>query len=727
MTVDATQEIILAVAFIIESSLPVYQQWGLVLRDYLTFILRRLADAYSGARMRIGFVTYGPADMAQSPLLCKRFFVDHQLVFKEMKDSPVKLGFGLANIGGDKGMAALDGHVAALELFDIMHETSQKRKGRIASNFVIHVAAFPPDASRYPRWNESASLDRTTWDSLPSEYQKRNIIYNAIILNGRIHQFIGLHATMQQLRAESKPWFSVRAPHMVLLSGIPTLEEPKPTSVKRSGDVEKTPESKRPRLSQNKPERPPRQEQGEVTSTQQGHVESSQRTSTSTTTPQHAFMVQLRSRVLALEDGIRGLETKISEAQMAGNKQMADTLSLEWKKQKDFLTNLQRRIYELIQSSNLMQSGGGSANNKPTTPDPPRALQDTSSALRKNENANLFYPQSGDPYASNPQSSDGMNGLQFASSMEGIVTEAPIVTYKAQVQPTVDQDRRTRPMQGGAGQMVQSQNAMSSQLRLPQVPVNVQRIQPSNALVVWHGQLIWNGLGPMGKKECRAKVVALSQNTAECRADTWPPVMTLMPMPEPTVSLVELKEWINRLKPVICRFQPDPTDPTNEQYYKSLIQMLTAKRIFAVAGWTLPSGAQENNVLVFPVNNQALLGAFFPVTGIPELPKPQAMASLNAQVLAQFQRLPPERRDYEINRYLQRSNFQTGGIHAAQAHASTDRLNFNSFGIHSGGGSTLTSLQHTGMLQQQASFIGGLDEITASQAMSSLPSDSQLG
>lgn len=66
--------------------------------------------------MRIAFVTYGPGDMAHSPLLCKRFFVDHQLVFKEMKDSPGKLGFGQANTGGDKGMAALEAHVAALEV-----------------------------------------------------------------------------------------------------------------------------------------------------------------------------------------------------------------------------------------------------------------------------------------------------------------------------------------------------------------------------------------------------------------------------------------------------------------------------------------------------------------------------------------------------------------------------------------------------------------------------------
>src|SRR6266576_2718576 len=57
--------------------------------------------------------------------------------------------------------------------------------------------------------------------------------------------------------------------------------------------------------------------------------------------------------------------------------------------------------------------------------------------------------------------------------------------------------------------------------------------------------------------------------------------MTLVPTPEPTASLQELKEWIMRFKPVICRFQPqpEPADPTNNQYYASLIQLLTTRRV----------------------------------------------------------------------------------------------------------------------------------------------------
>ena len=81
---------------------------------------------------------------------------------------------------------------------------------------------------------------------------------------------------------------------------------------------------------------------------------------------------------------------------------------------------------------------------------------------------------------------------------------------------------------------------------------------------------------------------------------------------------------------------------------------------FAVAAWTLPSGGQENNVLVFPVSNQVLLGAFFPVTGIPEMPKPHPTAvpstgPINNTFLAQLQRLPPEHREYLIGQLRQRN------------------------------------------------------------------------
>ena len=63
----------------------------------------------------MAFVTYATADVTPTPLLCKRFFADFQLVTKEMRESPAKLGVGQTNSGGGLGMAALEGFVAAIE------------------------------------------------------------------------------------------------------------------------------------------------------------------------------------------------------------------------------------------------------------------------------------------------------------------------------------------------------------------------------------------------------------------------------------------------------------------------------------------------------------------------------------------------------------------------------------------------------------------------------------
>ena len=306
---------------------------------------------------------------------------------------------------------------------------------------------------------------------------------------------------------------------MVLLTGIPTLEgplfvrkecasltttEPKITPAKRAGDLEKTPESKRPRLSNNKPEVSPVQAGG-IGSAQQTHMGSSQRS---------ANAQGAAHTIAMLNSKIRGLETNISEAQRAGNTQMVENLSSEWKHQKE----LQRRLYEFIQSSGAFQTAGGSANNKPTVADPPSGQPDTSSSLhQKNGKEKLSsHPQNLDPHPMHPQSSDGADAAslpQFTPSTEGgqaAVSEISIPPYKTPV------NQVSRQVQGAAGQMVQSQDAVPGHFQSLQPAANVQRGQQNtNASAVWQGQLLWNGLGSMGKKECRAKVVALSRSDAE--------------------------------------------------------------------------------------------------------------------------------------------------------------------------------------------------------------------
>ncbi|KAF8622579.1 hypothetical protein AX15_006924 [Amanita polypyramis BW_CC] len=586
-----------------------------------------------------------------------------------------------------------------------MDESLQARKGRIISSYVIHVAAYPPDASQHPQWNECAALDNTSWDSLPSEYQKRHITYNAVILNSHIRQFISLHSILQRSRAESKPWFSVRAPHTVLLSGISTLEEQKTTPTKRPGDPDRTPESKRIKLTQNKLE--PHQGSG-AASVQQTHAGPPQRTSNATGAVQHNTMIQIVSKIRALEEIIRTLETRISEARMAGNTQLVDNLSSDWKEHKEIIASCRRRLVEY----NAVQPGGGPRGNKSPATDPLNNPSDGSPSLQKNGNPTL--PSQSQIVDSRPTYAQSLDIVKAGGLIQQ-QSEASVAPYVTQVPQPSEQEWRQRGAQSVTGQPVQP---LTQHLRSPQPTTNTQREQSNNnAKTVWNGQLIWNGLGSTGKKECRAKVVALSQNASECHADTWPSVITLVPTQEPAVPAPELREWIAKVKPVICRFRPQlEPDSTNEQYYKSLIQLLITKRVFAVARWTLPSGVQENNVLVFPMNNEVLFGAFFPMTGIPEMPKPHTI--LNAtQVVAQLQRLPPEQRQYIIGQLLQRSNPQaTSGIHT---HSSTEKLGFNSLNVPPNGNLTATSSQNTGMLHQQ-SHTGGHNEIAAGQAAPSL-------
>jgi len=158
-------------------------------------------------------------------------------------------------------------------------------------------------------------------------------------------------------------------------------------------------------------------------------------------------------------------------------------------------------------------------------------------------------------------------------------------------------------------------------------------------------------------------------------ADTWPQALTLVPAREPIVTMPELQAWMQRHRPGLAtfQFQPQVPDPkTNEYNYRSLVQLLTAKKIvryhhlsvdpnvtgfyqYATAAWTTPSGGQERNVLVFPLSGAGLVGAFFPLTGLPELPKPTH--SVNPQgspsnLLAQLQQLDPERRNIVMAQFM---------------------------------------------------------------------------
>lgn len=70
-------------------------------------------------------MTYGAANTRPSPLLEKRFFSNISLVTKELREDPSKFGIGKTSCGGSRGLSALEGLVAAIEVCppDFIHST----------------------------------------------------------------------------------------------------------------------------------------------------------------------------------------------------------------------------------------------------------------------------------------------------------------------------------------------------------------------------------------------------------------------------------------------------------------------------------------------------------------------------------------------------------------------------------------------------------------------------
>jgi mediator of RNA polymerase II transcription subunit 25 len=120
-----------------------------------------------------------------------------------MREDSAKLGIGQTNSGGIRGMAALEGLVAAIEvrsyfhmlgyglrsssqLFDALTQTASP-----SINHIFHVAASAPDTSIHPRWNASPSLDAVTWDDLSTELKK--VCLTDVIDNELFTLFIEKH------------------------------------------------------------------------------------------------------------------------------------------------------------------------------------------------------------------------------------------------------------------------------------------------------------------------------------------------------------------------------------------------------------------------------------------------------------------------------------------------------------------------------------------------------
>ncbi|KAN0120893.1 hypothetical protein V8E52_004162 [Russula decolorans] len=137
----------------------------------------------------------------------------------------------------------------------------------------------------------------------------------------------------------------------------------------------------------------------------------------------------------------------------------------------------------------------------------------------------------------------------------------------------------------------------------------------------WSGTLTWQGTNTtLGERtKVRAQVTA-SASEGDPWASTWPNVLSLAPA-GPAVSMDELHDWMRKYSPVVTHIEP--TAGTNGHSCGQLVKLLRDKSCYAVAGWRIPGMAHSTmNLLIAPFS-QGLLGAVFPITGMPEIPKPR--------------------------------------------------------------------------------------------------------
>ncbi|KAJ7465191.1 hypothetical protein FB451DRAFT_1561577 [Mycena latifolia] len=692
-------EVVIAIAFVVDSSAALASEWSALIQAYIMPMLRRLGEAHPPGmpKFRLAFITYGAQD---APILCKNFFVDVVLAIPAIRDDTVRLGLGQTTCGGGTGLAALEGFVAALELFDILRQSGQMKNAPFLPIFhIFHVAAAMPDSSERPQCNLSPALDSVTWDSLPSELKKRNIHLSTINLRPKLPRFSELHSTSSV--STVAPWFTVRPQHTVLLSGYPTMPQKGTIGMKRPGEpiaADRTPDPKRTKMSPpNINASPPKPKQAspapprvQTPATATGRIPTPTppapvRIATPTAQPQPPppssipsgppappapgptslplpRLRQIQDALQAYEATVRALEAAITDARAKGDTALVDRLMPQWTEKNTAFQKLKTNVNAMLvqqraayahaqqqmaaaqqrqaegQGHQFQQQGqvghgqmgqsqagqgqagqvghgpagpagqgqgqGQMVQSGPVAPDEGDARMGGGDG---NNNGGMMPAQPQPPPPLNVEPPPGHmrqpsggggarpTGMLPMSMNPGGMTTSPMITQ--QMQKMIEQKERAR------------QNNQASK---------------QNSTAVWQGLMTWSGPTPSGEPRSISTFVIASSATPErCHAETWPTSLTVTFAEKPAVSIRDLQIWMKRVTPVLCTFQANPraNNPVNnEMAYKSLVAVLMGKNQYFVVPWTLPNGKHSNNVLLFPVQNAGLVGAFFPLNGIPDLP-----------------------------------------------------------------------------------------------------------
>ncbi|KAF7297548.1 hypothetical protein MKEN_01377300 [Mycena kentingensis (nom. inval.)] len=630
-----------AVAFVVDSSLALSGEWQTISNSYLMPMLRRLQETGpQNITFRAAFITYGTQD---SPLLCRNFFHDIKVVLPEM----TKLGMGTTSCNGDDGLAALEGLVAAVEMFDTLQDSVKSRNGtELLASHIFHFAAAKPDDTVHPQHNNSPIFDSVTWDSLPNELKKRNIHFNSVTTR-RLPKYSDLHASAAT--APLAPWFTVRPQHIVLVSGFATPQK----GIKRpAGDALATPDSKRPKIAAPASNSPPKATQ----TSPPLPAPAVARTATPTAGPSTIIpptgpvapaglagpaaaiaaaaarvglppqiflqLQQLQRLGETTQNDARQLEKDMTEARARGDHQQATTLAMSLMQKKGQLDKIKAMLNNFaVQRNALLQQAQAAQAAKQTlaqqqaqqlaaqqqapqlTSEPapaPPITAPTPPLLSKQEDEIQEIPPA------QPPPNPGHGRSLSASFMQGAGNLAGNPAAMAQMQKLVEQQQRAR-----VGNMVP-----------PTVPPNPQR-------PIWQGQLMWLLPQPVGSvPSVRCFVLARSGSAvvggADPKPETWPQTLHVHLAERPFIPMNDMAAWVNRHKPSVCPFSQNPQVPNpalNDHGYKSMVRVLAQRNTHFNVSWVLPGATQPTiNAVIFSFKDQGIVGAFFPTTGVPDVP-----------------------------------------------------------------------------------------------------------
>ncbi|KAI0782306.1 hypothetical protein C8Q75DRAFT_811741 [Abortiporus biennis] len=651
-------------------------------------LLSRLHELHSNRQFRIGLVCYS---IHPTPLLSKSFFGLPQAIVKDLKEDPARFGIGQTGSGGSRGMAALEGLVAAIELFDVLKENMEN-----AVCHIIHIASSTPDSADRPLKNSSPKLDTVSWDSLPTELRKRDINYSNVLLQKipKLAQFHALAATGQT----QSPWFNVRTPHSINLSGYPLHK----TGVKRANEptsADRSPEAKRARtgtvsvsaavssprnhhaspknVSQSSPKNlptaahpvtpviAPTAPQAPSLASTSVNVNTGNASAATNTqppiqgVPTHppgfppgtavppALLQQILDRLKAGEKEIQAKVARRNELEANGQTVAAEQLKKEigesfarYQKLKLILSNqvnIAKQVHAQAQGTGSQATTSTQAQNaiqqpplpqsQPQQPPQQQATIQQSPQLQQQQPP---HPQPQPPQLP-PHHAQQQQQQQQQPQMPSHQIQLPpnaSPQVAAQMQKLLEQQRKT-PRMGNA------QIPAPVQQPKQQQPEQIQSApQPQSIAKIWRGIISYKGLdsGTHVRKDLQAHVAIgfhAKSHTPEVRLDTWPSTLQLSPSKEPALPMSALRTWLTSVGAVPFFMAPEkparanlsPQDlKTLDENYATLVKLLTDRKLYALAAWPGLDGQNHNRILIFPIPDGRLGGAYF-AGGIPELPK----------------------------------------------------------------------------------------------------------